>query len=1196
MHNSYLLLLLFLLFFGSIQPTPIEKYVFDSTQLQGELNWDKEAFGDSSDLPAGWKEQSFSPRNGDIWRIHFVCDISSSNPNNWLRLPFIRRDEANRLVIKLEYTIRECKKYPGEIRSCKETFQMLYAESDGMASTNFSESSYKYLKTIAPNSDVQNGASPQSLASSTTSSTTSSTSSPIFKTEVDLALRSNKKGVYLVFRDQGACVSLLSIRVYYTLCSAQINNLVVYPKTPTGSNLTDLIQRSGSCVQNAETKQTPFAYCQTNGNWFFVNSDETIGANMCFCKPGYYYYAPNAQCLACPQGKYKSEMSNKGECTLCPEFSYSISAASLSCKCLDGYYRLDVNDLTSPCLPYPPEPKNLTVYYLDQTTIKLRWNALTNYDPTLIKYKLECFKCIGGNSNAQNDTKSKSVCTEKTQCEPYIQITPDKSEIFDNKVTLTSLDSNTHYFIELYAQHVHNLFKTKTVDILIQTNEPTTSIDNYIRNISAYQFSDMNQIILLWSLHEENEQIDEILLNDQILNYEIRYWPLGYFNKAHILNIQSPANNFTLRNANPNILSSNLYIFQLRLQTLKYGWTDYTPPIESLKITSNTFYYSLVSKSNSVSPSSVVSPSTLSTREYLYNQFLISSKPNVQQNSSNLTFYIIISILTALTMVILILSLLTLLSRSGKLKFFTKFLVKDRSSQIMLPSPNIKTDTISYGNKEQYNQLGICSGTTSTTSGGSSPVWPKTYIDPHTYEDPTKIVSLFARELAPSNIIIESVIGGGEFGDVCKGRLKMSSHIEWATSKSSDECIVAIKTLKGAATEQNRCDFLTEASIMAQFNDQNVIRLEGVVTQSNPLMIVTEFMENGSLDSYLRLNEPKLKLTQLVKMLKDVASGMRYLSEMNYIHRDLAARNILINKDLVCKVADFGLSREIDMDSFEYTTKGGKITIRWTAPEACNFRKYSCASDVWSFGVLVWEVLSFGERPYWNWENKDVVRAVQEMYRLPPPPNCPDTIYKLMLHCWQDDRSKRPKFNDIVFMLDELLTKYSDELKKPTKFKELLPINPRQPTKVQLTRTRQFLTGIKMEKYADSFEIANLGNMSNLFQLDAHDLFYLVGIHLQFEQKKVLDELKKIYDGYMNHFSSTLRSSHHGNHYNQNSYITTSNQIQQQQQQMLSLMRNNSMTMSKNANDLLTFSVASNLHNGGGNTMPPPLGKNGYLV
>jgi hypothetical protein len=311
---NYCLLFLFMIV-NNIQnnnkcyATPIEKYVFDSTQLQGELNWDKEAFGESSELPAGWKEQSFSQKNGDVWRVHFVCDITSSNPNNWLRLPFIKRDEANRLVLKLEYTIRECKKYPGEIRSCKETFQLLYTESDGFLnsslSTDFIESNYKYLKTVAPNSEAANSAANSGILTSTAQSTSASSghSSNIFRTEIDLPLRTNKKGVYLVFRDQGACVSLLSIKAYYTLCSTQINNLVVYPKTPTGSNLTDLIQRSGSCIQNAETKSTPFAYCQTNGNWFFVNSDEATGANMCFCKPGFYYYPLNAQCL----GKIKKK-------------------------------------------------------------------------------------------------------------------------------------------------------------------------------------------------------------------------------------------------------------------------------------------------------------------------------------------------------------------------------------------------------------------------------------------------------------------------------------------------------------------------------------------------------------------------------------------------------------------------------------------------------------------------------------------------------------------------------------------------------------------------------------------------------------------------------------------------------------------------------------------------------------------------
>ncbi|XP_016106582.1 ephrin type-B receptor 3-like [Sinocyclocheilus grahami] len=181
---------------------------------------------------------------------------------------------------------------------------------------------------------------------------------------------------------------------------------------------------------------------------------------------------------------------------------------------------------------------------------------------------------------------------------------------------------------------------------------------------------------------------------------------------------------------------------------------------------------------------------------------------------------------------------------------------------------------------------------------------------------------------------------------------------------------------------------------------------------------------NCTKNIFITLNDGRFTVTQLVGMLRGIAAGMKYLSDMNYVHRDLAARNVLVNSNLVCKVSDFGLSRFLDDNSSDptYTSSlGGKIPIRWTAPEAIAFRKFTSASDVWSYGIVMWEVMSFGERPYWDMSNQDVMNAVEQDYRLPPPMDCPAVLHQLMLECWVKERNMRPRFGQIVSTLDKLL-------------------------------------------------------------------------------------------------------------------------------------------------------------------------------
>nr|XP_021483371.1 ephrin type-B receptor 4 [Meriones unguiculatus] len=270
-----------------------------------------------------------------------------------------------------------------------------------------------------------------------------------------------------------------------------------------------------------------------------------------------------------------------------------------------------------------------------------------------------------------------------------------------------------------------------------------------------------------------------------------------------------------------------------------------------------------------------------------------------------------------------------------------------------------------------------------------------------------------------------------------------------------------------------------------------------------------EKVRGGSLGGGGLLNDGQFTVIQLVGMLRGIASGMRYLAEMSYVHRDLAARNILVNSNLVCKVSDFGLSRFLEENSSDptYTSSlGGKIPIRWTAPEAIAFRKFTSASDAWSYGIVMWEVMSFGERPYWDMSNQDVINAIEQDYRLPPPPDCPTALHQLMLDCWQKDRNARPRFPQVVSALDRMI-------RNPASLKIVARehgggashplLDQRQPHYSAFGSVGEWLRAIKMGRYEESFAAAGFGSFEVVSQLSAEDLLR-IGVTLAGHQKKIL--------------------------------------------------------------------------------------------
>ncbi|XP_052121364.1 tyrosine-protein kinase Abl isoform X3 [Frankliniella occidentalis] len=261
-------------------------------------------------------------------------------------------------------------------------------------------------------------------------------------------------------------------------------------------------------------------------------------------------------------------------------------------------------------------------------------------------------------------------------------------------------------------------------------------------------------------------------------------------------------------------------------------------------------------------------------------------------------------------------------------------------------------------------------------------------------------------EINRTDIVMRHKLGGGQYGDVYEAVWKRHN------------MTVAVKTLKEDTMALK--DFLEEASIMKEMKHPNLVQLLGVCTREPPFYIITEFMSKGNLLDYLRNgNKDQINAVVLMYMATQIASGMSYLESRSFIHRDLAARNCLVGENHLVKVADFGLARLMRDDTYT-AHAGAKFPIKWTAPEGLAYNKFSTKSDVWAFGILLWEIATYGMSPYPGVDLTDVYHMLEKGYRMECPPGCPPKIYELMRECWQWVPGERPTFQEIHHALENM--------------------------------------------------------------------------------------------------------------------------------------------------------------------------------
>ncbi|XP_030210731.1 neurotrophic tyrosine kinase, receptor, type 2b isoform X5 [Gadus morhua] len=284
----------------------------------------------------------------------------------------------------------------------------------------------------------------------------------------------------------------------------------------------------------------------------------------------------------------------------------------------------------------------------------------------------------------------------------------------------------------------------------------------------------------------------------------------------------------------------------------------------------------------------------------------------------------------------------------------------------------------------------------------------------------------FVQHIKRHNIVLKRELGEGAFGKVFLAEC-------YNLTTEQEKILVAVKTLK-EASESGRADFYREAELLTNLQHEHIVTFYGVCVESDPLIMVFEYMKHGDLNKFLRAHGPdavlmadgqhslmvELTQSQMLHIAQQIAAGMVYLASQHFVHRDLATRNCLVGENLLVKIGDFGMSR--DVYSTDYYRVGGHtmLPIRWMPPESIMYRRFTTESDVWSLGVVLWEIFTYGKQPWYQLSNNEVIECITQGRVLQRPRTCPKEVYDLMLGCWQREPYMRLNIKEIHSLLQSL--------------------------------------------------------------------------------------------------------------------------------------------------------------------------------